>query len=59
MVNDGIELMLIDNNDVITLTLLREQSQVDHTMNLSNIPFVYLVSKMIFIFFYILYVAQN
>ena len=59
MVNDGIELMLIDNNDVITLTLLREQSQVDHTINLSNIPFVYLLCKTIFIFFYILYVAQN
>ena len=51
MVNDGIEFMLIDNNDVITLTLLREQSQVDHTINLSNIPFVYPLCKTIFILF--------
>ena len=51
MVNDGIELMLIDKNDVITLTLLTEQSQVDHTINLSNIPFVYSLCKTIFILF--------
>ena len=54
IVNDGIEFMLIDNNDFITLTLLLEQSQVDHTINLSNIPFVYSLCKMILTYLYII-----
>ena len=54
IVNDGIEFMLIDNNDFTALTLLLEQSQVDHTINLSNIPFVYSLCKTIFIYLYII-----
>ena len=54
IVNDGIEFMLIDSNYFTVLTLLLEQSQVDHTINVSNIPFVYSLCKMIFIYLYII-----